>query len=108
MDKSLKALGKRIRTLRLDRNLTQEQLAEQAGVSLKHLGELERGRGNPTLELLDRLASGLDISMTELFDLEYQRPTDKELSERLKQMIDEATEEERRLAYRILCAVMGR
>ncbi len=41
-------LGQQVRALRRQRRLTQEQLAELAGVSLQHIGEIERGQGNPS------------------------------------------------------------
>jgi XRE family aerobic/anaerobic benzoate catabolism transcriptional regulator len=44
-----RAVGKRIEALRRKKGLTQEKLAEQVGLSMKHIGEIERGRVNPTL-----------------------------------------------------------
>ncbi|NCU41072.1 XRE family transcriptional regulator, partial [Candidatus Saccharibacteria bacterium] len=46
---TLELFGKRIRSLRRATDLTQEQLAELAGISLQNMGEIERGKGNPTL-----------------------------------------------------------
>jgi DNA-binding XRE family transcriptional regulator len=42
----LELFGKRIRGLRRAKELTQEQLAEIAGISLQNMGEIERGKGN--------------------------------------------------------------
>jgi DNA-binding phage protein len=55
----IKAFGNRIRLLRRVRNMTQEQLAEKAGLSIEHVGEAERGTGNPTLTSLKKISSGL-------------------------------------------------
>lgn len=66
MSEILGRVGARLKQLRLARNLTQEQLAEAAGLSYKFVGEIERGIGNPTLTTLDSLASALQIALTEL------------------------------------------
>ena len=62
----LEAVGHRIRVLRVDARLTQEALAERAGMSPQHLGEIERGRSNPTLVTLDALAEGLGVDLSRL------------------------------------------
>jgi transcriptional regulator with XRE-family HTH domain len=60
-------LPTRIRTLRARRGLTQDQLAEKAEVSLKHLQRLESGKeGNPSFELLVRLSDALSIPLYEM------------------------------------------
>jgi transcriptional regulator with XRE-family HTH domain len=60
-------LPTQIRTLRARRGLTQDQLAEKAEVSLKHLQRLESGKEtNPSYELLLRLASSLAVPLYEL------------------------------------------
>lgn len=60
-------LGARLRRLRRERNLTQEGLAERAGVSYKFLGEIERGTGNPSLDTLERVSRALNVEVTDLF-----------------------------------------
>lgn len=59
-------MGIRLRELRQARRLTQEALAERAGLSYKFVGELERGRGNPTLTTLAALADALGVHVTDL------------------------------------------
>ena len=67
-------LGARLRQLRLARRFTQEQLAERAGLSFKFLGELERGRGNPTLTTLGAISDALDVPLVDLLALDSERP----------------------------------
>lgn len=67
-------VGARLRQLRLARKLTQAQLAERAGLSDKFLGELERGRGNPTLTTLAALSEALGVRLVDLLALELDRP----------------------------------
>lgn len=75
MDNIQKLLGKKIQSRRKKLGLTQIMLAEQASLSLKHLGEVERGRGNPTLESLRGLSGALGYSLQELFELEQETPS---------------------------------
>jgi transcriptional regulator with XRE-family HTH domain len=62
--KIARQIGARIRELREQRALSQEELADKARVDLSHLGKLERGDGNPTIELLVRLCTALDAKLT--------------------------------------------
>ena len=48
-----------VRRLRVERGLTQEQLAHDAEIDLTYLGGIERGRRNPTIEVLGRIALAL-------------------------------------------------
>ena len=54
---------------------TQEKLGERAGVSGKLVGQIERGDGNPTLEVISGLAAGLDVEPSALMQFEEERPT---------------------------------
>jgi len=67
-------VGARLRQLRQARRLTQEQLAERAGLSDKFIGEVERGRGNPTLTTLSALSEALGVGLIDLLGLEGERP----------------------------------
>ena len=67
-------VGTRLRQLRQARRLTQEQLAERAGLSYKFVGEVERGRGNPTLTTLAALSDALGVRLVDLLALEPDRP----------------------------------
>lgn len=61
-------IGRRIRALRRERGLTQEQLGTKIGLDRIYIGELERGqRTNPTLANLRRIADGLGVPIRELF-----------------------------------------
>ena len=62
--------GNRVRLLRGDRGLTQEQLAERAGISVDFLSLIERGKNSPSFENLDQLAEALGVAVAELFRFE--------------------------------------
>ena len=57
-----------VRRLRLERGLTQEQLAHDAGIDLTDLGGIERGRRNPSVDVLGRVAKALGSHPRQLFD----------------------------------------
>ncbi len=57
------ALGKRIRSTRQNKKLTQEQLAEMCSLSAAHIGHIERGTRIPSLDTVFRIAQALDVSL---------------------------------------------
>jgi len=65
-------IGARIRTLRKQAELTQQELAEQAGVSYKYLGQVERGQVNLSVEKLVEIAQGLHLAPSELLDMQIK------------------------------------
>ncbi|MGH3711734.1 MAG: helix-turn-helix domain-containing protein [Pseudonocardiaceae bacterium] len=62
-----KIVGANVRRLRVERKLTQEQLAHDAEIDLTYLGGIERGRRNPSVAVIARLAKMLGVSPRELF-----------------------------------------
>lgn len=60
-------LGERVRDLRKSRNWTLEQAASQAGLARSTLSKIENGQMSPTYEALKKLATGLQISVPQLF-----------------------------------------
>lgn len=65
-------IGREIRRIRRERDLSQDALANQAGVNLKHYGEIERGR-KPQMQLatLLRITDALNVPLWEILrDLE--------------------------------------
>jgi len=59
--------GYRIRELRNIRNLSQEQLAEMCSLHRTFIGRVERGETNVTLENIQKLATGLNVPLADLF-----------------------------------------
>ena len=60
-------LGERVRDLRKARGLTLEQAAQQAGMARSTLSKIENAQMSPTFDALKKLASGLQISIPQLF-----------------------------------------
>jgi transcriptional regulator with XRE-family HTH domain len=63
----LLAFGRTLRKARRDRDLSQEALAHEAGLSAKHVGEIERANKDPRLTTVLRLARALEMHSAELF-----------------------------------------
>lgn len=67
MDTIEKRFGDRIRELRKEKQLSQEELAFKAGVHRTYLGSIERGERNPSLRNISAIAAALGISLSDLF-----------------------------------------
>jgi len=63
-----RVFGERIRTLRQSRGLSQERLADLAGVHRTYLSSLERGERNVSLDNIYALAEALGVSPADLFE----------------------------------------
>lgn len=62
----LKKFGNRVRSRRFACDLTQMRLAELAQCSLQAIGNIERGRANPSLVMIYRISQALGVSAKEL------------------------------------------
>lgn len=60
---------KALRYIRIDRGLTQEQLANDACINEKHYGRIERGECSPSLEFFFLLCNALDIRPDKFFEV---------------------------------------
>lgn len=68
---SLKLLfGEKLKSLRLERGLTQEQFAELIGVEAGFIGSLEIGQKAASFKTLEKISENLKINYYELFDFE--------------------------------------
>jgi transcriptional regulator with XRE-family HTH domain len=59
-------LGRNVRRVRRQRKLTQEQLAFEAEIDLTYMGGIERGKRNPSLLVMARIADALGVPLTKL------------------------------------------
>ena len=71
------SIAETIKTLRLSRNLSLQQLGDAIGVSKAHVWELEAGKSaNPTVSLVKRIASFFGVPVASLIHGEYPLPSD--------------------------------
>ncbi|MDO8185969.1 helix-turn-helix transcriptional regulator [Conexibacter sp. JD483] len=59
-------LAANVRRLRAERGLTQEQIANAAGLALSDVGRIERGERDPGVRVLAKLAHGLGVEVEDL------------------------------------------
>ena len=62
----LSAIGDTLRAERTERGLTLKQVAEGAHVSVSYLAEIERGEKDPSSRVLESIARGLDVELSDL------------------------------------------
>ena len=79
----VRLLGVQLRRLREDRKLTQEELAELAGLHYKYVGRIELGKSDPGAYVLVRLAAALRVPIGELFETVRAVPASESTTHRL-------------------------
>lgn len=62
-------LGKKIKALRNEAGLSQEKMGELTGLDRTYISDIERGVRNPSLKSLQKLATALKVSISDLTDL---------------------------------------
>lgn len=63
-----KIIGQRVRNYRIKKKLSQEKLAELSDCHPTYIGQVERGERNATIVSIERIASGLGIELSQLFE----------------------------------------
>lgn len=81
-------LGHRIKKLRKERGLSQEQLAERIDKSVDTVSNIERGKFSPRLDTALELAEALDVEVFELFQVRDLPLEDKEKTKLLDEIFD--------------------
>lgn len=61
-------LAKKLRVLRQERGWSQEAFADEAGLHRTYISDLERGARNPTITVVDKLATALGVTPGRLLD----------------------------------------
>lgn len=98
-------VGKRIRSLRKLRDLSQEQLAEQADISSKYLGEIERGRSNLTIDILEKLSAALEVTVVDFFAFQHESSR-AILKQEIQSLIKRANDKELKTIFRVLKSIL--
>ncbi len=66
--RTLEKFGNHLRELREARDLSQTQLSDLAGLNRNYVGDVERGRRNPCLDNIIKLAEALNVAPGDLFE----------------------------------------
>lgn len=62
-----KVIGYNVKRIRMEKNIQQEDLAEELGISTTHLSKIESGANRPSLGLIEKLSKGLGVYPNKLF-----------------------------------------
>ncbi|MBW2545528.1 MAG: helix-turn-helix transcriptional regulator [Deltaproteobacteria bacterium] len=100
-----KLVGIRIGEIRNKKGITQEDLSCKIDINSKYLSSIERGKENPTLNTLIRIAESLEVELCEIFRfVQIEDPTKRKSL--LISLLDEADGEQLKLAGKILSAII--
>ena len=66
-DGTTKKVAKKLKALRLERNLTQADIAEKAKMSTNYYAKIERGELRPSVDIYERLAKALKVTASDVF-----------------------------------------
>lgn len=77
-----KAFGKRLKNIRLSKNLTQENLAELININQRQISKIETGEHFPSANTLEKLCNVLDVLPCKLFDFEFNSPDNQDVDEK--------------------------
>ena len=98
-DELLESLGRKVRALRAGRGMTRKMLAVDSGVSERYLAQLEQGKGNISIGLLQRVAKALRTDIAHLLQTGNEITAEQVLINELIQRLDS---EEQHLALQLL------
>jgi transcriptional regulator with XRE-family HTH domain len=103
-------LADNLKRLRKKQGWSQTQLAEQIGSQLSHVNRIETGKYNPSLDVVQKLASVFDVSIDYLVsntedDFKEVRIEDKSLLERVK-LIDSLDKEDKSALIRVIDSML--
>ena len=98
--------GRRLRSLREARGLTQQQLGEAADVSYKYVGAIERGEENPSLRVIGQLATALDLELRDLFEFQHEETRPAMLRKQLNRLLKEADVTRLQQAVKLMRALL--
>lgn len=100
MDKIRKLLGKRIQEIRTGKNITQEKLAELAGIDPRSLSSIECGHAFPS-RCLSNISDALNTGLPDLFDFDHHAFTPDEMREYIKNSIYQLPDDKLTVLFRL-------
>ena len=99
------SFGKKLQQIRKSKGLTQEKLAELAGVHEKHISKLELGTYKPSFDTLSKIVKALGLNVDDVgFNLENVSVNDNPFYIKSMQILNTASDEELEFYYSLLKA----
>lgn len=102
------SLGNRLRELRQDRALSQEQVANIAEITAAYLGLVERGTKNITVHTLEKVCTALNVTLSEFFSTvkEHDKTID-EISNQILHQLNGKSESEKQAVLKMIKLVFS-
>jgi transcriptional regulator with XRE-family HTH domain len=100
-----KMIGVRIAEVRKKKGMTQKKLAEKMGISPTYLSSIERGKENPTLDMLIILAKSLGVDLGVIFTLPQIEDPAKRKS-LINSLLNKADDDQLKLALKVLSSII--
>lgn len=104
----VRLFAERLREVRRAHGLTQSELARQAHVSVAYVGRLESGGAAPGLDLVDRLAKALGVTLTDLLPATAPPDTLAVLRDQARRLFEVVLQTADRETLRMLCPLLAR
>ncbi len=99
-----KLFGLRIKELREQKGLNQEQLAELIDFESRHLSRIETGKSFTTIENIEKIASALNVDIDSLFKFKHEKESSV-LKKEIFDIVNNADKDRIRLIYKLLIAI---
>ena len=99
-------LGKTIKRARLNKNMTQDDLAERINITSAHMKQLESERRKPSVKVLYKLAYALDLSLDAM--LHYSSEDSQDLRNKISVCLDRCSVHEQQVVYATLEAILNK
>lgn len=100
--KAMYNIGRRLRELREQAHLSQEQAALAANITPAYLGQLERGEKNPTVMTVEKLCDVFRLSLSEFFSDHEYRAAEDATENKVIALMGGRSEKEKNEIYRLL------
>ena len=98
--------GKRLRAVRKAARLTQEELAEEARLNPKYIGQLERAEKRPSFEATVSLAKALRVSPSMFFDFDSAEADEKALRRKIDVLLQKGGLQQLRQMYKLAKTIL--
>lgn len=100
-------IGQKLRTCRRECGMTQETLAEKAGLHPTYIGQVERGEKNLTLGTLEKLLDAMGLSMADFFASLPRRKSMDDYPARCYELLLSCTPQQQKQLYTLLQDVLA-
>lgn len=101
-----KLLGQKIKKVRQSKKISQEELAEKIGIASRTLCGIENGENFMTAETLDKIVDALEISVEDLFQVNYLKPQADLVEEIVQDVRAVRSREKIEIIYRFIKSII--